>query len=120
MVTAVTLATAVVVTEKVALVVPAATVTLASTCAEPLLEESSTTAPPAGAGALKVTVPVEELPPVSADGFSANDETVIALAVEVKFTPETSPPLRLTSILVGENVTPDFVGVTVYEPFINP
>ena len=70
MVTDVTLATAVVVTGKVALVVPAATVTLAGTCAEPLLEESATTAPPAGAGTLKVTVPVEELPPITVFGLN--------------------------------------------------
>jgi hypothetical protein len=92
----VTLATAVVVTENVALVAPAATVTLAGTCAEPLLEEIATTAPFVGAGAANVTVPVEELPPVSADGLSATDDRAIALAVEVKFTPEISVPLTLT------------------------
>ena len=57
MVTGVTLATAVVVTANVAVVVPAATVTLAGTCAEPLLEESATTAPPVGAGAAKGNCP---------------------------------------------------------------
>jgi hypothetical protein len=58
-----------VVTANVALVVPAATVTLDATCAEALLEDNATTAPPGGAGAAKVTVPVEELPPISVFGL---------------------------------------------------
>jgi hypothetical protein len=116
----VALATAVVVTANVALVVPAATVTLDATCAEALLEDNATTAPPGGAGAANVTVAVEELPPVSADGFSASDERSIALAVEMKFTPETSLPLTSIFWLVGAKSNPDCVGVIVYEPLVNP
>lgn len=53
-----------VLTVNVALVNPAATVTLEGTvAADVLLLESATTDPPAGAGPLSVTVPVEELPP---------------------------------------------------------
>ena len=48
---------------KLALVAPAATVTLAGTEADALLSESVTTAPPDGAAPVKVTVPCEELPP---------------------------------------------------------
>jgi len=67
------LATADVVTLKVAVVAFAATVTLAGTCAAALLLERVTTAPPEGAGAVRVTVPVEELPPTRAVGFRTTD-----------------------------------------------
>src|SRR5437867_11343558 len=61
----------------VALVLPAATVTLAGTLAAPLLLESATCAPPAGAGPLSFTVPVEDcVPPMTLVGFSASEETV--------------------------------------------
>jgi hypothetical protein len=62
---------------KVALLAPAGTVTLEGTLAAPLLPESMTCAPPAGAGPLKVTVPVENwAPPITLEGFSVNEETV--------------------------------------------
>ena len=61
----------------VALVAPAATVTLAGVLATMvLLLESATVAPPAGAAPLNVTVPVEEFPPVTLVGFSESDERV--------------------------------------------
>jgi len=64
MVTEVLPATGLVLTEKVAVVVLAATMTVAGTmAAEVLLLESVTNAPPEGAGAFKVTVAVEEAPP---------------------------------------------------------
>ena len=56
-----------VLTVKVALVEPAGTVTLDGTVANAvLLLESATTAPPEGAGALNVTLPVEEFPTLNA------------------------------------------------------
>lgn len=70
MVTAVDEATPLVLTVNVTLVAPAATVTLDGTLATVvLLLESVTSAPPAGAGPLSVTVPVEELPPVTLVGL---------------------------------------------------
>jgi len=69
-------ATALVLTVNVALVAPAATVTLEGTLAAPLLLESATCAPPAGAGPLSVTVPVEEFPPVTLVGLTVNEEGV--------------------------------------------
>src|SRR5258708_28693949 len=75
MVTAVWEATAVVMQVNIALVAPAATVTLEGTlAAAALLLERATCTPPAGAGPLNVTVPVEEFPPVILVGFSESDE----------------------------------------------
>src|SRR5689334_5073337 len=67
--------TALVLTVNVALVAPAATVTLEGTLATVvLLLESATCAPPAGAAPFNVTVPVEEFPPVTLVGFSESEE----------------------------------------------
>jgi hypothetical protein len=69
-------ATALVVTAKVALVAPAGTVMVAGTVAAVELSESETTAPPAGAAALNVTVPVEPLPPTTVAGLSETADSV--------------------------------------------
>src|SRR5207302_6483316 len=64
-------------TVKVALLLPAGTVTMAGTLAAPLPLERVTCAPPAGAGPLSVTVPVEDCtPPTTLVGFSVSEETV--------------------------------------------
>ena len=78
MVTAVDTATALVLIVNVALVAPAATVTLEGTVAAAvLLLESATVAPPAGAAPLNVTVPVEDcVPPITLVGLSVSDESV--------------------------------------------
>jgi len=79
MVTGVDVVTALVLTVNVALLAPAATVTLAGTVAvDVLLLERETVAPPAGAGPLSVTVPVEGDPPVTLVGFSVSEERVRA------------------------------------------
>ena len=71
--------TAVVFTVNVALLAPAATITVAGTvAADVLLLERETTAPPVGAGPLSVTVPVEGDPPVTLVGFSVSEERVRA------------------------------------------
>jgi hypothetical protein len=76
-VTVVVLDTALVVTVNVALVDPAATVTLAGTCAAlVLLLDSDTLAPPLGAAPLNVTVPVAELPPVTLVGLTDTPDNV--------------------------------------------
>ncbi len=64
------LATGLVLTVNVAVVAFAATVTLAGTVAAAvLLLLSVTTAPPVGAGPFRVTVPLDELPPVTVVGL---------------------------------------------------
>jgi hypothetical protein len=59
--------------ENVALVAPAATVTLPGTVAAVLLSASVTTAPPAGAAALNVTVPCDDVPPTTVDGLTTSE-----------------------------------------------
>ena len=60
--------TVVVVMVKVALFAPAATLTLDGTFVALESSDSDTTAPPLGAGALNVTVPLAELPPFTLVG----------------------------------------------------
>jgi len=81
MVTGVDVVTVLLLTVNVALVLPAATVTLAGTVAtDGLLLERETAAPPLRAGPLRVTVPVEvpveEDPPVTLVGLSVTAESV--------------------------------------------
>jgi hypothetical protein len=61
-------------TVKLALVCPAATVTLAGTVAAALLRDSVTIVPPLGAAAVSLTVPVELVPPVTVLGLRVRAE----------------------------------------------
>jgi hypothetical protein len=77
--------TADVLTVKEALVAPAGTVTLEGTWAAELLLESATCAPPAGAGELRVTVPVEDWkPPKTLVGFRVSEVSVGGGGVTVR------------------------------------
>src|SRR3954468_24700730 len=68
--------TDVVVAVNVLLVAPAGTVTLAGSATAAESSDKATTAPPAGAAALSVTVPVDELPPTTAVGLSESPDNV--------------------------------------------
>ena len=101
-----------VVTVNVAVVDPAETVTLLGVVADVLLSESVTRMPPVGAGPLRVTVPIELVPPGTVVGFMETDERLTA-AEEVKLTPVTFAPFTVAPWLIGENVNPLRLGVTV-------
>src|ERR1700674_5595647 len=83
MVTDVKVPVGIVLTGKMAVVAPAATVTLAATAAVALSLDKATTAPPAGAGPFKVTVPVEEDPPDTLAGFRDSDVSTAGSMVRV-------------------------------------
>ena len=67
--------TAVVLTVKLALVWPCGTTTLPGTVAAAALLDRNTPAPPEGAAMFSVTVPMEELPPVTELGLSDSPDT---------------------------------------------
>jgi hypothetical protein len=75
-VTGVDVVTALVLTVKVALVAPAVTFTVAGTVAAGALLVRETTAPPFGAGPVRVTVPVTGAPPFTLLGLTATAESV--------------------------------------------
>jgi hypothetical protein len=80
-VTAVEEVTELVVAVKVAVVAPAATVTDAGTWVAAVFElVSVTNAPPAGAAAVNVTVPVDEAPPTTEVGFMLTPLSAAAAA----------------------------------------
>jgi hypothetical protein len=83
--------TALVEAVKVAVLLPAATVTEDGTVTDALLLESATSIPPEGAATVSVTVPVADVPPVTLVGLSASDDSA---TVAVGFT--VSPAVLLT------------------------
>jgi hypothetical protein len=96
-----------VLTVKEALVPPAGTITPESTPATPLLLESATNAPPAGAPRVKVTVPVEDCkPPTTLDGFRVNEATVgRRTGVTVSEADRVTPPYVPEMVTVVETIT---------------
>jgi len=116
-VTVVAVLTALVLTVKLALVAPAATVTLAGTrAAAVLLLESATTAPPAGAAPLNVTVPVDNcVPPVTLVGFNASAERVTAADADGAWSNSQTAGFGSFS-----GITTNFVADTTYATALPP
>lgn len=107
-VTLLVLRTALVVTEKVAVVAPAWTVTLDGTVATfVLLLKSWTVTPAEGAALLRVTVPVDCLPPTTVDGFKlkANNAGAGVIVSAVVFV----TPLKMADIVATADVATGFV-----------
>jgi len=109
--------TAVVVTVKVALVAPSLTVTLAGTLADELLSERATNAPPAGAALVNVTVPVEEFPPVTLEGFRVTPESAAGRVI-VKSDVLVTPPA--TALIVATVLVETAVVATVNVAVVAP
>ena len=81
---------AVVVTVKVAVVLPAATATVAGTAAATSLLVRATEMPPVGAAVLRVTVPVDTAPRATLAGLRDTDESAadaVMVRVAVLLTP---------------------------------
>jgi hypothetical protein len=72
-----------VLTVKVALLAPAGMVTVPGAEHAPLLSETETTAPPAGAGPFSVSVPVELSRPTTLVGLSVSDVRTAGSTVRV-------------------------------------
>jgi len=109
-VTLLVLRTALVVTEKVAVVAPGGTVTLDGTVATfVLLLKSWTVIPVEGAAPLRVTAPVDELPPTTVDGFKLNDSNAGA-GVKVNAAIFVMP-LNAADILATVGEVTDFVPI---------
>ena len=113
-------ATTLVVTINVAVVAFAGTVTLVGTCPAPLLLlDSVTTAPPAGAGPVSVTVPVEDAPPNTDVGFIVTELRTArftvngAVCVAPYVAEMVSDVFAVTGLLVTVNVAVVALAATV-------
>lgn len=103
--------TAVVVIVKLALVDPAGIVTLAGVAAALELSESDTSAPPLGAAALSVTVPVTDAPPTTLVGFTAIADSAAVAAGGV--TPSAANNVELPSTADSCTVVPALANVVM-------
>jgi hypothetical protein len=89
--------TPVVLIAKVAVVLPAATLTDAGTVAAALPLVSDTAVPPVPAGPLKVTVPVDPVPPVKVVGLKVTEDKAAGVTVRVAVL----APLPLPAVIVA-------------------
>ncbi len=108
--------TAVVEIVKVADVAPAATVTLAGRVALAELDVSVTTEPPGPAAPDRVTVPVEEVPPVRVDGDKVTLESVAGVIVRVAVFVTPFELAVIVEVSVLDTATVVIVNVPVVAP----
>ena len=113
MVTEVELDTGEVPTENVAEVEPAATVTDEGTVALTLVEERLTTVPPGSAGPLRVTVPVDGVPPNTDVGETERLVKTAGVTVSVAVTDV--PPAEALIVTTVETDTADVVTLKLAE-----
>ncbi len=113
-------ATAVVETLKPPLDCPAAMVMLAGTVAAALLLDRVTRTPPAGAGALRLTVPLEELPPTSVDGERETLLIVPWTGAGGLIVRPAEPELAEVAVIVALAVEATTVVVTANVPVVSP
>jgi len=119
----VVLVTADVLIVKVAVDAPDGTVTLAGIVADPLLEDSVTSAPPVPAAPFSVTVPVAVFPPTTVVGDTvrlvrAGAETVkmAVLLIPAREPVMVAETVELTEVVETENVADVAPAATVTEP----
>ncbi len=105
--------TAFAVTVNVAVLAPAATVTDTGTDAAALFDDSVTTAPPAGAFAVNVTVPVTVLPDVTVAALSVNVLIAAAGGVTVNTVVFVTVPFLAVIVTAVDAVTALLVTVNV-------
>lgn len=105
-----------VVTANAAEAEPAGTVTEAGTAALLLLELRVTTNPPVGAGPVRVTVPLEDVPPVTVDGVSEsafNPATAMPKLAFSEAVPRVAVRVAVVAVLTADVAT---VNVAVLDP----
>lgn len=110
------LCTAVVLTVNVADVEPAETVTELGTVTFDQLEANPTTEPPAGAGALIVTVPCEEDPPATVDGEREMPVSVRGVIVRVAGSVAVPKVAMIVAETVLDTVEVEIVNVAALAP----
>jgi hypothetical protein len=88
----------------VAVVAPAGIVTLSGTYAVRPVVQSSIDNPPVGAAAEIVTVPVEDEPPVTADGFTETEESVTFVVEAVMLSAAVFVTLPKLAVIVAAAV----------------
>lgn len=105
---------------KLALVAPAGTVTVFGTLARLELLRSCTVTPPAGAGPLRVTVPVALLPPQTAVGLMVSDcrETLLEDGFTVKVAVRETPPAEavMVTFVLAETAVVETVKFALVAP----
>jgi hypothetical protein len=115
-VTVVLVCTGVVVRVKVAVVAPAATVTVAGTVPAAALDESVTVYPPAGAALERVTVPVEEVPPITDVGAKVIAVSTGAVIANFALADEPYAEAVIVDVVFAETGVVVAVNVPVLDP----